>query len=1331
MAKTKISEFSSTPGNNTDIDGIDIAEGCAPSNINNAIRELMSQLKNQQAGLDGDTFTVSDVLAVQGVAANAGRVRIGEDSDNGSDYIELRAPASLAANVTFVLPSADGSANAVLATDGSGNLSFSTSTGTGNVVRATSPTLTTPNLGTPSTVTLTNATGLPVSTGISGLGTGVATALAVNVGSSGAFTTFGGAMGTPSSITLTNATGMPLSGVTGLGTNVATALGIAVGSAGAFVTTTGSGASGSWNINAATVTDGVYTSGSYADPAWITSLSTSKLSGSIPISAGGTGQSDKTSAFDALSPTTTKGDIIANSGTSNIRVPVGADGQILVADSTQTSGVKWTTVSGAGTVTSVGITPPAFLTAGAPVTSAGNITLTYSGTAIPISSGGTGLTGLGTAGQVLKVNAGGTALEYGTAISSGDVTGPASSVDNQIVTFSGTTGKSLQAATTTGLLKATSGVIAAAAAGSDYIAPNGALGTPSSANLVNATGYPVASLSGLGTDVATALSNTIGTAGAPVVFGGALGQPLSADLSFAVNLPIASGVSGLGTGIATALTKNTGTAGAPVLFNGALGTPTSGVLTNATGLPLTTGTTGTLPTSKGGTGLTSIGTANQVIRVNSGATALEYATLTAGDVNGPASSTDNAIVRFDSTTGKLLQNSSATITDTGQASFVGYAQVLANTGAGTPGYLELQSNNSGTGTKTLRIQPSAAATTSTQTYTFPTSYGSSGQYLQSDGAGNLTWATVTTGAVTPYSSVNYSGDGTTTTYNTGVTGITVNNVLVLENGVAQLPTTDYTVSGTNVVFTTAPASGVLIQIRYLAGGGSGTVTSIDLSGGTTGLTTSGGPITASGTITLAGTLAAANGGTGQTTYTNGQLLIGNASGGLSKATLTAGSNVTITNGDGAITIAASGGGSSVSVSDEGTQITSAVTSFNFTGAGVTATASTGAVTVNIPGGGGSGGGLTWQSVQSTGFTAVAGNAYPCNTTSGAFTVTLPASPSAGQQVQLLDYAGTWGINNLTVARNGNNINGATNNSVLTTTRGAVTLTYVDATQGWVGSDAFGVSTLNIPVQFLLVAGGGAGGPSGNSAGGGGGGAGGLIESSFGAGSGQTYTITVGAGGTSTSSSNTNGSNSVLAANTCIGGGKGGGWPSTPVSASNGGSGGGAGYGNQGTRGLGTAGQGNDGGTGISSGNYPGGGGGGATSIGGNASTNVGGNGGTGYTTSISGSSLSYAGGGGAGVWTGTAGTGGSGVGGNGSNSGAGSAASPANRGGGGGGGTAVGTSPSAGGNGSSGVVILKIPSAYTATFSGGVTSSLSTAVSGYKIYTVTATSTTSETVTFS
>lgn len=64
MAKNKISEFSSTPANNTDIGGINIAEGCAPSGINNAIRELMAQLKDQQAGTDGDSFTVGGNLTV-------------------------------------------------------------------------------------------------------------------------------------------------------------------------------------------------------------------------------------------------------------------------------------------------------------------------------------------------------------------------------------------------------------------------------------------------------------------------------------------------------------------------------------------------------------------------------------------------------------------------------------------------------------------------------------------------------------------------------------------------------------------------------------------------------------------------------------------------------------------------------------------------------------------------------------------------------------------------------------------------------------------------------------------------------------------------------------------------------------------------------------------------------------------------------------------------------------------------------------------------------------------------------------------------------------------
>jgi len=74
-------------------------------------------------------------------------------------------------------------------------------------VLATSPVLVTPNLGTPTAITLTSGTGLPISTGVSGLGTGVANALAVNTGTSGAFVVNGGALGTPSSGTVTNLTG--------------------------------------------------------------------------------------------------------------------------------------------------------------------------------------------------------------------------------------------------------------------------------------------------------------------------------------------------------------------------------------------------------------------------------------------------------------------------------------------------------------------------------------------------------------------------------------------------------------------------------------------------------------------------------------------------------------------------------------------------------------------------------------------------------------------------------------------------------------------------------------------------------------------------------------------------------------------------------------------------------------------------------------------------------------------------------------------------------------------------------------------------------------------
>lgn len=118
MAKTKISEFDTNPALNTDIDSINIAEGCAPSGINNAIRELMSQLKNQQDGSSLDTFTVGNTLTIN--AANSLRLA---DTDS-SHYVGLKSPSTVSTSYTLTLPTADGTSGQVISTNGSGALSF-------------------------------------------------------------------------------------------------------------------------------------------------------------------------------------------------------------------------------------------------------------------------------------------------------------------------------------------------------------------------------------------------------------------------------------------------------------------------------------------------------------------------------------------------------------------------------------------------------------------------------------------------------------------------------------------------------------------------------------------------------------------------------------------------------------------------------------------------------------------------------------------------------------------------------------------------------------------------------------------------------------------------------------------------------------------------------------------------------------------------------------------------------------------------------------------------------------------------------------------------------
>jgi len=97
---------------------------------------------------------------------------------------------------------------------------------------------------------------------------------------------------------------------------------------------------------------------------------------------------------------------------------------------------------------------------------------------------------------------------------------------------------------------------------------------------------------------------------------------------------------------------------------------------------------------------------------------------------------------------------------------------------------------------------------------------------------------------------------------------------------------------------------------------------------------------------------------------------------------------------------------------------------------------------------GGGGGTSWQAIKTGAYTASAGEGVFANTTSSAFTVTLPASPSLGDEVSIIDYAGTFDTNNLTVGRNSQPIQGTAADLTVSTERAAFTLVYVDSTQGW-------------------------------------------------------------------------------------------------------------------------------------------------------------------------------------------------------------------------------------------------------------------------------------------
>jgi hypothetical protein len=410
------------------------------------------------------------------------------------------------------------------------------------------------------------------------------------------------------------------------------------------------GATGAISVSGSPITS----SGSITVDVIPGNLNISQMTGTLPVNMGGTGLTT-----------------------------YGAPGQVLTVDNTGTT-LVWTTPSGgtggSGTVTSVTLAAGsnAISVSGSPITSSGTITvdvdqanlnLAVMGGTLGTTQGGTGLTTLGSAGQVLTVNSGGNGLVWSSVAGTGTVTSVSLTAGSNLVSVSGspitTSGAitvdvnpgNFNLAALGGTLGTTQGgtglttlgsagqmlVVNSSTNGFTYATPNAGTVTSvaltANSNKVTITGSAITSSGTYGIDVNTAnmdistMTGTLATThgGTGLTSIGSAGQILTVNSGGNGLVWATPTNSGTVTSVALAAGSNKVTvSGSPITSNGTLTVDVNPANISLTALG------GTLGTSQGGTGLTSVGTANQFLQVNNGGTGLQYTSLTAANVSGLA-----------------------------------------------------------------------------------------------------------------------------------------------------------------------------------------------------------------------------------------------------------------------------------------------------------------------------------------------------------------------------------------------------------------------------------------------------------------------------------------------------------------------------------------------------------------------------------------------------------------------------------------------------------------------------------------------------------------------